>query len=274
MTVKPLRNINATSLKEEICTSGSSPIKVIGSDYNMYLVKNSKNKRPATDIINEVLAYYFLTLWEIPTPDIALMKIDPKHLLPDYSTNHRPNYYDIEVFASKWLKNSVDSSKIFKFNNKKDYDKFNNPEILFKIGLFDIWVENDDRKPSNHNLLFQTIDGKQNIIPIDHSFIFSTLNYRDLDPTMFSPIENDNIFVSCLGTSLMKYIKKNKKWQPISRECFYLCVNNCKLKFANIIGNIPPSWGFTPEDATKLYDFLFNGKRNKLVYDEFEYKIR
>jgi hypothetical protein len=274
LAVKPIIHITATSLKEELHTTGNSPIKVIGSDYNMYVAKNSKNKNPATDIINEVLAHYFLTLWEVPTPNIALITIDPAHLLPEYSDNHRPHYYNNAIFASQWINNSVDSSILFEINKKKDYEKFNNPEILFKIGLFDIWVENDDRKPTNHNLLFQTINGKQNIIPIDHSFIFSTMNYSDLDPTMFSPIENENIFVSNLGASLKRYKKKNKKWQPINRDYFYLCVQNCKQEYANIVANIPISWGFTAEHQTKLYDFLFDDERNKLVYDEFEYKLR
>ena len=84
MAIEPIKHITATSLKEEIRTTGNSPIKVIGSDYNMYVAKNSKNKNPATDIINEVLAHYFLRLWKIPTPNIALITIDPAHLLPYY----------------------------------------------------------------------------------------------------------------------------------------------------------------------------------------------
>ena len=274
MAIEPIRHITATSLKEELRTEGNSPIKVIGSDYNMYVAKNSKNKNPAIDIINEVLAHYFLTLWEIPTPNIALITIDPAHLLSEYSNNHRPHYYNNEVFASQWINSSVDSSIFFEINKKKDYDKFNDPEILFKIGLFDIWVENEDRKPTNHNLLFQTIKSKQNIIPIDHSFIFSSLNYIDLNPSRFSPIENENIFVSSLGSSLKRYKKKNKKWQPINRESFYLYIQNCKEEYINIAGNIPASWGFTAEHQTKLYDFLFCKIRNKKVYDEFEYKLR
>lgn len=274
MAVAPLIHITATSLKEELRTAGNSPIKVIGSDYNMYVAKNSKSKNPATDMINEVLAHYFLRLWQIPTPDIALISIDPLHLLPEYSNNHKPHYYNNQVFASKWINNAVESSILFEINKKKDYDKFNNPEILFSIGLFDIWVENTDRKPSNYNLLFQTINGKQNIIAIDHSFIFEHMNYRDLDPTLFSPIENENLFVSSLGASLKRYKKKNKKWQPINRDYFYLCVQNCKQEYANIVANIPPSWGFTAEHQTKLYDFLFDDERNKLVYNEFEYKLR
>ena len=91
---------------------------------------------------------------------------------------------------------------------------------------------------------------------------------------MFFPIENENIFVSNLGNSLKRFIKKDKNWQPITREFFYLCVDNCKREYANIVANIPISWGFTSEHQLKLYDFLFNDERNRKVYNEFEYKLR
>lgn len=275
MATEQIKRINWISFEAEIHTDGNSPIKVIGNDYKLYVVKNSKNKNPASDIINEVLAHYFLKLWDITTPNIALIKINPEHLLPEYTVNnHKPFYYKNEVFASEWVDNSMDSSLFFEFINKKDYEKFNDAQILFLIGLFDIWVENDDRKPSNHNLLFQTIQDKYTIIPIDHSFIFSTLNYNDLDPDKFCPIENENIFVSGLGLSLKNYLKKNKIKICINRDFFYLCVENCKKEYANIIKNIPTSWGFTTENQSKLYNFLFNDLRNKKVYNEFEYKLK
>lgn len=275
MAIYPIKHITATSLKEELKTTGNSPIKVIGSDYNMYVAKNSKNKNPATDIINEVLAHYFLTLWQIPTPDIALININPEHLLTEYSAaNHRPHYYNKQVFGSKWVSNSVDGSIFFEINKKKDYDKFHNPEIIFEIGLFDIWVENDDRKPTNNNLLFQPINGKQHIIPIDHSFIFSSLNYDNLNPDTFCPIDNENIFVSNLGNSLKRFKKKNKNWQATDREKFYICIENCKENYTNIVQNVPVNWGFTESNQLKLYDFLFNDNRNKQVFEEYEYKLR
>lgn len=216
MSIQPIKHINAISFREELLTSGNSPIKVIGSDFNMYVVKNSKGNVPATDIINEVLAHYFLKLWDIPTPEIAIVSIDSAHLLEEYRQQfHKERFYKNEVFGSRWLNNAVDSNRFFEINDKRTYSKFNNPEIIFKIGLFDIWVENDDRKPSNQNLLFETIIGKQNIIPIDYSYIFGTQNYEELNPASFAPMYNENIFVSSLALSLKQYRKKNKKWLNI-----------------------------------------------------------
>ena len=46
------------------------------------------------------------------------------------------------------------------------------------------------------------------------------MNYSDLDPTTFSPIENENIFVSNLGASLKRYKKKNKKGDEEYKESY------------------------------------------------------
>jgi hypothetical protein len=81
------------------------------------------------------------------------------------------------------------------------------------------------------------------------------MNYSDLDPATFSPIENENIFVSSLGASLKRYKKKNKKWQPINRDYFYLCVQNCKQEYANIVANIPPQLGFYSRTSNKTVRF-------------------
>lgn len=274
MPIRPINIITPLSLQNEIHTDGNSPIKVIGSDYNLYAVKNSKNKNPSTDIINEMLAHYFLTLWGIKTPDISLMKISSDMLLPEYSNFHRPHYYNNEVFCSKWIPNSIDSSEIFQIGNKNDYQKFDNPEILFEIGLFDIWVENDDRKPTNHNLLIHLEDELQSFIPIDHSFIFGSVNYLDLDPNLFAPIDNENIFVSKLGASLKQYIHRTQTNWSHTIEKFYLCVEECRQNFDFIVAQIPLGWGFTQKHKQKLYEFLFNEERNRKVYNEFQYKLR
>lgn len=273
MIIKPINHITAISFKEEIYTSGNSPIKVIGNDYEMYLVKNSKNKNPATDIINEVLAYYFLSLWKIPIPKIAVTKIDTSQLLPEYSRNHKPIYYEKEVFASHWLSNTLDINELFEIKNKRDYDKYYNPEVIFEIGLFDIWVENDDRKPTNQNLILHKHNGLQHIVPIDHAFIFGSNDYLELNPDYFAGSDNDNIFISNLAKSLLKYKKKSKAWAKIDREKFYLCIQKCKENYVNIVKNIPESWGFTQIHQNKLYEFLFNESRNKAVFEEYLYKL-
>lgn len=255
-------------------TYGNSPIVALGDDYELYIVKNSKNKNPASDIINEVIGYYLLRAWEIPVPPCAIMEVNPDLLLSEYSKhNHKPIFYSKPLFASKQII-SNDLNLFFEVNKRKDYNKFINPLTIFKIGLFDIWVENDDRKPTNNNILFEAINGLNKIVAIDHSFIFSTMDYDDLDPSVFSPIYNDNILCTNFATSLKKFKNKNPKWREIDEQDFYLCIEKSKKLFDIIYKNIPKSWGYSEQNHNNLFNFLFDNKRNKEVFFDYLDKMQ
>ncbi len=263
----------AIVLLEEIPTDGNSPIKVITDDYECYVAKNSKNKTPSTDIINEVICSCFLKLWDIPVPDFAFVKIQPQKIRNQYSSSHKPNYYIKPVFGSKWLNKAVDINLILADSNKKGLNLVSNPLDLFKIGLFDIWIENDDRKNTNYNLLLNPIDELLEITAIDHSFVFSTMNYKDLNPSLFCPIENDNLLVSEFAKVLKKYKTSNRTNCTNDYKNFYICVQKCEKHFLEIIEQIPVEWGFTEEHSICLRNFLFNKIRNKEVFYDYIRKV-
>lgn len=268
-----LPHLKAISLREEILTDGNSPIKVIANDYKLYVVKNSKSKNPATDIINEVLCYYLLHLWQLPVAEAAIIDIDPEQLLTEYTNNHRKHYYNKPVFASKWIEGALETNQFFEIQGRVELRSFTNPFDLFRIGLFDIWVENDDRKPTNHNLILRPGADGYGIIPIDHSFVFSTLAYKDLNPAMFYPIANENILVSDLAHSLLKFKRERKDEAENDREQFYLCIERCKNSFPQIVSKLPVIWGFTQADADTLFAFLFDDQRNKSVFQDYLIKV-
>ncbi len=259
------------SCGEEIYTTGNSPVKVIAENYEAYLAKNSKALTPATDIINELLAHCFLKLWNLRTPDVAILDFSPDLLLPEYTkSHHRPSYYQKPIFGSCWLGGAFDGTAFFKANTKFDSKVFYDYNDLFKIGLFDIWVENDDRKPTNLNLIFlENNKGKFNIIPIDHCYIFSTMKYQDLKPENFFPIANENLLISDLAKSLKKYKHENRKWDIEDKDYFYLCISKCEKYFDEIIRFLPKEWNFTDTDAAILKSFLFNAERNSKVFADY-----
>lgn len=259
------------SCSEEIRTTGNSPIKVIAENYEGYLAKNSKPLTPATDIINELLAHCFLKLWNLKTPNATILDFSSDLLLSEYTKSyHRPSFYQKPIFDSSWLKGAFDSTAFFKAHSKLDVKVFCDFNDFFKIGLFDIWVENDDRKPTNLNLMFlENDEGKFNIIPIDHCYIFSTMKYQDLKAEYFSPIANENLLVTDLVRSLKKYKHENRKWDKEDKDYFYLCISTCEKYFDEIINFIPKEWNFTATDAASLKSFLFNAERNSKVFADY-----
>ncbi len=276
MIIKPINCLNANILLDEIKTEGNSPIKIIGSDYKTYLAKNSKSKTPSTDIINEVLAYYFLNLWEIPTPNAVLIDINPINFdLSKYTYNHhKPVYYNIPVFGSEWIKNADDNTQKLLFKSKTILTKFSNHNDLLWISLFDLWVENEDRKDTNHNLIMDVSEDKYKFMAIDHAYILLSGAYDSLDPITYLPPGNDTLIVSNLVRSYVKCFKKSKNTFPDFEERFYICIENCRKNFNDIVKQIPKEWNFAEDSQNKIYNFLFNQERNKKVLIEFLFNIK
>jgi len=78
--LKPLERKQVISLSEEIYTTGHSPLKVITHDFETYFVKNYEGRLPTYYLASEIICHYLLSIWEIPTPYIALLEINAEVL--------------------------------------------------------------------------------------------------------------------------------------------------------------------------------------------------
>ncbi|WP_418065039.1 HipA family kinase [Salinivirga cyanobacteriivorans] len=138
-----------------------------------------------------------------------------------------------------------------------------------KLCLFDIWVENDDRKPTNPNVLFDVSGDKIGIVAIDNAFTFTSQNYDSLYVKGVTQSINDNLLYTEFVKKIYHYIKNENGWIDYIKEYFYICIQNCKENFNEIIENIPTSLGLTDELKEHLYNFLFNDNRNQIVLQDF-----
>ena len=259
------KKINVINIIKEAGGTVHSPLVVLGSDYNSYFLKTPKDLSPEINIINEFLANGLLNLWNIKTPQAAMLSLDANLLPKNISPNHKYHYFKRTCFGSRSLENAVDLSELNLMPNQRYFHNIND---FFKIALFDIWVENDDRKPSNFNLMAKTDSNKYHIYAIDHCFIFSSLNYKDLNPNHLSVSFNDSI----LETSFMKIMYNRvikKDWFVNLKDYFYFSIERCKIDFTKIINCIPNDLGLDNYSIEKIYRFLFSDTRNKKVFEEF-----
>lgn len=261
---------NATSFIKEIKTDGHSPLLVLANDFNAYYVKNTKGHNPSISIINEFICHYLLKIWGIKTPDIAAVKVETDILQDNLSNFHKPYFYENICFGSKEMDNVIEMNNFIEINKKADFNIFQKPDDLLKLCLFDIWVENDDRKPSNPNVLFE-VGNKINIVAIDNAFTFARMNYKDLYriKETVSQSFNDNLFHSEFVKEIFKYINKQNDFINEISKYFYLCIEKSKENFNKIVNNIPITLGFTEELQKILFNFLFNKNRNKRVLFNF-----
>lgn len=270
-----LKEVSAITYLRDFPTDGHKPILVLADDNNKYVIKPVKNINFDYSIYNEILCHFLLRKWKLNTPDIALVKVQK-----EISTNsinassYKKSAYNNFFFGSYFYENSIELTAYLSFNKKIDYKKLINPEKLIDLGLFDIWVENDDRKPSNYNIILSPENDRFELLAIDNALTFSSLDYQKLNPNYISNSVNDNVLYSEIGKKIIKNIKPNAKWVSHKKDLFYLWIENCNKDFDEIINNITPFYSIDKIDLEKLKAFLFNEQRNNLVFQDFISRIK
>jgi hypothetical protein len=269
------KKLNAISIHEEIPTDGHSPLRILADDFKDYIVKNDKGKNPPYSILNEIIANHFLKDWNIPVAEMALIDIDPEFLdTIQLSINHKKHFYNkYPAFASEYQINAIEVNPLIINQTKEVFKKIVNPLDVYRITLFDTWVENDDRKPTNYNLLLLPKDEKFEIIPIDNAFIFSTLSYDHLTYKDVAVSYNEHILVSDLGYLIKRYMPPNKQFVKNEQEYFYFCIEKCRTTFDIVFQNLRNHYQISNETITILKSFLFNEDRNKKVFEEYLSRI-
>lgn len=266
----------AITIIKELPTEGHSPLLVIGSDFKTYVAKNDKGKKPPFSLINEILSASFLKAWKIEVPDFKLLELN-KELVKSkngLSVNHQSYFYEDISFGSAFIKNAIDVNDLIITNRRKQFNRLINPLDVLRITLFDTWVENDDRKPTNYNLLFQPEGKKLRVVPIDHAFIFGTISYKDLNPDFVAVSANDHLLVSELGILIKEILPIDDDFIKREREYFYLRTNQCEQIFDSLFKEISMFYTIDQESIIKLKEFLFNSSRNNKVFEEYVYRLR
>ncbi len=266
--------LNVEVINKVIHTKGSSPLKAICDDYEIYIIKTSgcNKEKVYSELINEVLCATLLNTWSIQSPSFKFAKIEPTVWDNFKGSETIPKFYEGEnlsttYFASKQIQNFTEFQFYFDQNFKKNQiELFEKPIDLIKIGLFDLWLCNKDRTPSNPNLLIQeTKKGLLNFIPIDHTAAFAySSDYRNLtEYTLF--LEESFSILSCdFCKLLISQLNKNELKKSLEEEfnrCIYLSLNQLPV----ILDLIPKEWGLTKNAKTNIIDILSNKERNAKI---------
>jgi len=267
--IEPIPFRRVISIRGKLQTVGSEPLHVVCDDYEPYFLKNHKLVTPATDLINEVICHYLLKIWHINTPNVALISLEEETIKSDYGARHRPIYYDRKAFGSKEVEGAFDATDFLDIKGKVDFKKLYRPEMFARIGLFDMWVENEDRACDLKNLMIIELDGRFRFLAIDHTMAFRTGAYETMKEKLFFPTEDNYLLQSEYFRKLKRFLKTDKTRLNTEKENFYNCINTCKHYFDDIATQLPDEWGFKQESKTIISEFLFDEKRNKDVFNEY-----
>lgn len=229
--MKPLYSISA--IEKILPSAGSKPVVVLCNDLSFYVAKYG---RPH-DLFNELIGASFARIWEIPVPDSALLHIKQDHVpaglpqrpfsIPCYGSTYLEYAEDVNDFLITWKSNFYELNKIV------------NAEDLLKIGLFDIWLSNEDRNHNNTNLLIQPLDNGYQFVAIDHVNLFNS-------NCLEQGISQLNEYESLISTDFVRmFFRRGQKLSAIADglvENFYIYTRKCLRDLPKILKQVPTEW--------------------------------
>jgi hypothetical protein len=227
----PLSSISA--IEKILPSSGSNPVVVFCDDLNYYASKYGKPH----DLFNEHIGASFARIWEIPVPNSALIYVNLDHIpapLPQ-----KP--FSIPCFGSFYLEYAKDVNDYLLTwkNNPYELNKIINPADLLKIGLFDIWLSNEDRNHNNSNLLIQPLDKGYQFVAIDHVNLF---NSNSLEQGMYQLNEYESIICTDFVKMLFKRGQRLTEIANVLVQNFYIYVRKCLKDLPKILKQVPAAW--------------------------------
>lgn len=252
-------------------TDGHRPHLILTEDIEKYVLKGPKYPNDQDSIKKEFICSNILKIWNIPTPDICALILKPELISSEQVKNTKSFGYSKVFFGSGYISSAIDMVKFIDAKGKVSIRKFTNLNQFLEIALFDIWIENEDRRPSNFNLLLSPVSKKFQILPIDHAFAFSSLPFLQLNQNFVNFSDNDSIILSSFGIQVVKQFKIDNNWYTEARKKYYLCIKNTTDRFQEITKQVPEELSLSKSELEILRNFLTNKARNKLVFDHFCY---
>lgn len=265
--------VRAETIIKEISTEGSSPLLIVADDGEQYIAKTTTSQVPLTEVINEVLCAYWAQCWALAIPPFALVHIS-QSLSDHYRKKKRPlsaRYekcaFDEQIFfGSRVVPCQVELDDYFSGPyHQSQMHYFSNPLDLLKIGVFDQWIGNFDRKPDNPNvLLTQRSDGLLEFSPIDHTAAFGYIsNHRDVRDELLYRESKKWLLCHDFVRAIAKFTPPEaiSNLQPNILTGMEVALNTMDFAFEQI----PKPWGFSEKARNHLKSFLGNQERNERI---------
>lgn len=253
--------------------TNSIPLQVLCDDNEIYIIKTMFKKHPPIeDLINEILCNYFFQCWDIPVPEQALVLFDDilieQYLLDNNTINKKYTDFKFEnhyFYGSKFIPYTTEIDLYnLTLKGKHDYNKYQNPIDLIKIGAFDKWIANMDRRSDNPNILVDNSGAKFKFIPIDNTQSFANqTNYKTLKLSIMDTVNNKSILNSPITKSISSFAN-SKKYSNLAKEITGNIDKSIDL-IESVFENIPSEFGLSRQGKDKIKEILSNQTRNDVI---------
>lgn len=248
MNIPHLKSINKVNLTYP---TGEEPLLVECDDLNNYVCKYRRSTASGYKLVGELVGSVFAKGWDIPTPDIAFVNVchADRGKLERYLRN---DCLDC-CFGSRMNPQAIDVTKLLANQIKVSLA---NRKNFLKIGLFDLWLSNEDRNYNNANLIYDV--GNEELVAIDHGCIFNTASYGDRLSIL---TENETILNSDLSRHLFDGTSVDESrilCSEIIHEAETSFFSKCEQEIESLINIIPEVWKVDLSDVLKSLEYLLS----------------
>jgi hypothetical protein len=229
-----------------------------------YFLKYPRHNNEIDGLLSEILCTRLAQRLHLNTPEIALVEIGNHPISADDIIHHDKLHEGQKVFGSKKLEKAEELSQLNFVFNKHDFNRLEYPPHILRIGLFDLWIGNTDRRGDNFNL-FLSQAKKQKLYVFDHFEAFNKI----VDNVQNDIPQEINVYNGFLGSKyafeMLGWIDRAELEQEVADFLDYVHDLDVSNFLDTIIDDLPPNWQIDNETIHYITRFLRSEVRIELI---------
>lgn len=229
-----------------------------------YFLKYPRNSNEPDGLFSELVCHELAIRLHLNTPDVALVKIGRHPVDKERIVHHEKFKAGIRVFGSKGLNKADELSQLNFTLNKHDFKRLECPPHILRIGLFDLWIGNADRKGDNYNL-FLSQGRKQKIYVFDHFEAFAKITENSQTDIPEAVDVWQGILGTNFGYGMLQWVKKEALIHETNSFIQSIRSMDIQDLLTSVLKAVPESWRIKDKTIRYIQRFLTNGRRLKLI---------
>jgi len=259
-----IKTVRSVQILRQIPGTFNRPVEsVCRSEQNLdvYYLKYPRSSNEIDGLVAEVVCHVLAKKLHLSTPDISYVEIG-NHPVPDSIIHGEKLKIGSMVFGSKKVKNLEDElTKLEFIFGKHEFNRLEYPLHLLRIGLFDLWIGNNDRTDDNYNL-FLTRGKKQKLIVFDHFEAFNKISEVSFDKINTDIDVYKKAFLSSsFPYEMLGWVSKSEMNQELKSFLERIKNSNITVLIRNVANTFPASWNVKNETVQYIIRFLTSRKR-------------
>ena len=198
------------------------------------------------------------------TPDIALVEIGNHPINPDQIKYHYKLGSGLMVFGSKRLEKADEISQHNFIINKHDFNRLEYPLHILRIGMFDLWIGNRDRRGDNFNLFLSQAQ-KQKLYVFDHFEAFAKITESSQNDIPFDVDAFKRLLGTSYGYEMLQWIKMDDLKHEMNKFLNLIKEIDADAFLASVVNELPSAWDVSDKTINYIKRFLLSDKRQNRI---------